>query len=149
MGLQEQGLLAAPLMVLDPAEASKDVQEVVVLFHDFTFRDPAEILSELKTGGHDMAAMPKPPAASGHDWHDMRGMATGAAMDHGAIGHGTKSQGSMDHGGMQMGGMSHLQDVQHDALLAERSGSHFCGFPRRRKPLELPVTGSLYKAQFT
>ncbi len=48
-----------------------------MLFHDFTFRNPAEILAELKAGGHDMAAMPKPPAASGHDWHDMPGMATG------------------------------------------------------------------------
>jgi FtsP/CotA-like multicopper oxidase with cupredoxin domain len=103
MGLQEQHLLAAPLIVLDPAEASKDVREVVVLFHDFTFRDPAEILAELKAGGHDMAAMQKPPVASGHEGHTMPGMATGAAMDHGA---------------MRMGGMSHLQDVQYDALLA-------------------------------
>lgn len=118
MGLQEQRLLAAPLIVLDPAEASKDVQEVVVLFHDFTFRDPAEILAELKTGGHDMAAMRKPQPASGHEGHTMSGMATGAAMDHGAMGHDTKSRGSMDHGGMQMGGMAHLQDIEYDALLA-------------------------------
>ncbi|WP_258592112.1 multicopper oxidase family protein [Mesorhizobium sp. AR07] len=103
MGLQEQHLLAAPLIVLDPVEASKDVQEVVVLFHDFTFRDPAEILAELKAGGHDMAATRKPPAASAHEGHDMSGMTTGAAIDH---------------GDMQMGGMSHLQGVQYDALLA-------------------------------
>lgn len=118
MGLQEQHLLAAPLIVLDPAEASKDVQEVVVLFHDFTFRDPAEILAELKAGGHHMTAMQKPPAASKHEGHTMPGMTTNSSMSHGAMGHGTKSLGLMDHGGMQVGGMSHLQDVQYDALLA-------------------------------
>lgn len=118
MELQEQRLLAAPLIVVDPAEASKDVQDVVVLFHDFTFRDPAEILAELKAGGHDMAAMQKTSPASGHEGHKMSGMATGTATDHGAMGARTKSQGSMDHGAMQMGSMPHLQDVQYDALLA-------------------------------
>lgn len=100
MGLQEQLLLAAPLIVRDPAEAGEDVQEVVVLFHDFTFRDPAEILAELKGGGHDMGAM----------------QMGGGQMDHGSMGHG-----SMNMGGMQMGGqmgMAHLQDVEYDALLA-------------------------------
>lgn len=115
-GLQEQLMLAAPLIVRDPAEAGQDVQEVVVLFHDFTFRDPQEILAELKAGGHDMSAMaPAPaPAAGGHEGHNMPGTAMGGGqmggMDH----------GSMNMGGMQMGGgaMSHLQDVQYDALLA-------------------------------
>jgi FtsP/CotA-like multicopper oxidase with cupredoxin domain len=50
VGLQEQRLLAAPLIVRDPAEAHLDEQEVVVLLHDFTFRDPQEIFSQL-TGG--------------------------------------------------------------------------------------------------
>jgi FtsP/CotA-like multicopper oxidase with cupredoxin domain len=47
-GLQEQRLMAAPLIVRDPDESDLDMQEVVVLFHDFTFRDPNEILAELK-----------------------------------------------------------------------------------------------------
>jgi FtsP/CotA-like multicopper oxidase with cupredoxin domain len=38
--LQEQQLLAAPLIVADPAEAGLDEQEVVVLLHDFSFRGP-------------------------------------------------------------------------------------------------------------
>jgi FtsP/CotA-like multicopper oxidase with cupredoxin domain len=123
-GLQEQSMLAAPLIVRDPAEAGQDVQEVVVLFHDFTFRDPREILAELKAGGHDMSAMaPAPaPAASGHEGHDMSGMAMGS----GQTSSGTMDHGTMNMGGMQMGGqmgtqtgtMSHLQDVQYDALLA-------------------------------
>jgi FtsP/CotA-like multicopper oxidase with cupredoxin domain len=65
VGLQEQQLLAAPLIVRDPAEAGRDEQEVVVLLHDFTFRDPTEILAGLSGGmggaegmaGMDHAAM--------------------------------------------------------------------------------------------
>ncbi|MGE3904599.1 MAG: multicopper oxidase family protein [Reyranellaceae bacterium] len=61
-GLQEQRLMAAPLIVRDPAEAGADIQDVVVLFHDFTFRDPDEILAELKgpsvpMGGMEQSAM--------------------------------------------------------------------------------------------
>lgn len=107
-GLQEQHLLAAPLIVRDPAEAGEDVQEVVVLFHDFTFRDPAETLAELTGGGHDMSGM--------------SGMSMGGGMDHGNMDHGGMDMDGMDMGGMQMGGqmagMAHLQDVQYDALLA-------------------------------
>ncbi|PWK64979.1 multicopper oxidase family protein [Aminobacter sp. AP02] len=113
-GLQEQLMLAAPLIVRDPAEAGQDVQEVVVLFHDFTFRDPQEILTELKAGGHDMGAMQAPaPAAGGHEGHNMSGMAMGS----GQMNHGGMNMGGMQMGG-QVGGMAHLQDVQYDALLA-------------------------------
>lgn len=121
-GLQEQLMLAAPLIVRDPAEAGQDVQEVVVLFHDFTFRDPKEILAELQAGGHDMGAMTPAPAAGGHEGHNMPGMAMGGGqMDHSAMGHGSMG-GGMQMGGDQMSGqmpgMTHLQDVQYDALLA-------------------------------
>ena len=51
MGLQEQQMLAAPLIVRETAEPLFDEQEHVVMFHDFTFRDPLEILAELKAGG--------------------------------------------------------------------------------------------------
>ena len=62
VGLQEQLLLAAPLIIRDPAEAHLDEQEVVIQLHDFTFRDPMQILADLRKGmahqmgGHDMAA---------------------------------------------------------------------------------------------
>jgi FtsP/CotA-like multicopper oxidase with cupredoxin domain len=52
-GLQEQRLMAAPLIVHSAADLTADVQEVVVLLHDFTFRDPVEILAEL-TGGLEL-----------------------------------------------------------------------------------------------
>jgi FtsP/CotA-like multicopper oxidase with cupredoxin domain len=73
-GLQEQLLMAAPLIVHDPAQAAQDLQEVVVLFHDFTFRDPKEVLAELQSGG------------------------TGAdGMDHAAMGHGAPMTGGAAH----------------------------------------------------
>lgn len=95
-GLQEQSLMAAPLIVHSAEDMTADIQEVVVLLHDFTFRDPAEILAELTGGamshsGHDM---------SGHDMsgHDMSSMAMpDMAMD----------QMPMD-----------LNDVEYDAYLA-------------------------------
>jgi FtsP/CotA-like multicopper oxidase with cupredoxin domain len=93
-GLQEQGLLAAPLIVRDPAAAARDEQEIVIMLHDFSFRNPQEIFGEL-TGG--MAMM-------GHDMMSMeRGMGAGGGMP------GT------DNGAM---GMAHLNDVEFDAYLA-------------------------------
>jgi FtsP/CotA-like multicopper oxidase with cupredoxin domain len=54
-GLQEQILMAAPLIVRTAEDAAADMQEVTVMLHDFSFRDPAEILAGL-TGGKDMKA---------------------------------------------------------------------------------------------
>jgi FtsP/CotA-like multicopper oxidase with cupredoxin domain len=90
VGLQEQQLLTAPLIVRDPAEAARDEQEVVVLLHDFTFRDPADIMAGLSGG-------------MGHA-EDMEGM---AGMDHSTV-----DSGAM--GEMQ----PHLNDVEFDAYLA-------------------------------
>jgi FtsP/CotA-like multicopper oxidase with cupredoxin domain len=51
LGLQEQQLLAAPLIVAEDGASLVDEQEHVVMLHDFTFRDPKEILAELQGGG--------------------------------------------------------------------------------------------------
>lgn len=59
-GLQEQRLMAAPLIVRTAEDSGADMQEVTVLLHDFTFRDPDEILAGLRTRGAH-GAMP------GHD----------------------------------------------------------------------------------
>ena len=73
-GLQEQQLLAAPLIVRETAKPVFDEQEHVVMLHDFTFRDPAEILKELKSGG------------GGHAMHmKMAGMAMGSDIAFDAI----------------------------------------------------------------
>ena len=68
-GLQEQSLLAAPLIVRSEAELSADAQEVTVLLHDFSFRQPEEILAGLTggSGGHDMASMGGMPGMAGMD----------------------------------------------------------------------------------
>jgi FtsP/CotA-like multicopper oxidase with cupredoxin domain len=71
VGLQEQQLLAAPLIVRDPADAGRDEQEVVILLHDFTFRDPAEILAGLSGGMGDMPGM----------GHSTTNHGSGAAME--------------------------------------------------------------------
>jgi FtsP/CotA-like multicopper oxidase with cupredoxin domain len=52
-GLQEQALMAAPLIVRDAEAVRADIQEVVVLLHDFSFRSPEEILEGL-TGSSTM-----------------------------------------------------------------------------------------------
>lgn len=85
--LQEQKLLAAPLIVFDPAERRRDEQEVVIMLHDFSFSTPEEILARLQGGSahgpatsmdHSRmgAAMPMPqhgasPAAMTMDINDI------------------------------------------------------------------------------
>jgi FtsP/CotA-like multicopper oxidase with cupredoxin domain len=68
-GLQEQQLLAAPLVVAEAGAALVDEQEHVVMLHDFTFRDPQEILAELTGGGgmhaHHAGQKMKTPAPAG------------------------------------------------------------------------------------
>ena len=63
LGLQEQLLLAAPLIVYETTPPQTEEHQHVVMLHDFTFRDPQEILAELKSGG------------GGHAMHNMPGMA--------------------------------------------------------------------------
>jgi len=96
-GLHEQALLAAPLIVRTAEDARADMQEATVLLHDFTFRDPAEILADL-TGG----AM-----AGGHAMHAM----------HGAAGAEPAAAPGEAAGGHAMHGMD-LNDVAYDAFLA-------------------------------
>jgi FtsP/CotA-like multicopper oxidase with cupredoxin domain len=76
----------------EKADLDADMQEHVVLLHDFTFRDPDEILAELKAGGGDHAA--HGAGTSG----DMSG------MDHGKM--ATPEPSAM------------LNDVRFDAYLA-------------------------------
>lgn len=49
--LQEQNLLAAPLIVRTAEDRARDEQEVVILLHDFSFKSPEELLEELQAGG--------------------------------------------------------------------------------------------------
>ncbi len=47
--LSEQQLLAAPMVAIE--KDAGDVQDVVIMLHDFAFRPPQEILAELSGGG--------------------------------------------------------------------------------------------------
>ncbi|AJY45602.1 multicopper oxidase family protein [Martelella endophytica] len=79
--LQEQNLLAAPLIVLSEEDRKADVQDIVVLLHDFSFRSPEELLADLTKGDGGHGAM-----MGGHTMmmqgHNMSGMAMpGMQMD--------------------------------------------------------------------
>ena len=95
--LQEQNLLAAPLIVRTADDRQRDEQEVVVLLHDFSFTPAEELLAKLKgpSGGHgaDHSAM-------------MQGMASNMQGGHMS--------------GMAMPGMPtmDLNDIEYDAYLA-------------------------------
>lgn len=86
--LQEQALLAAPLIVADPNDDDRDEQEVVMLLHDFSFSPPEELLARL-TGGE-------------------------APMQHGGMAMSSGAMAGMNHGGMAMD----LNDIEYDAYLA-------------------------------
>lgn len=97
--LQEQALLAAPLIIRSADERSRDEQEVTLLLHDFSFRPPEDLLEGLTGQKHDH-------------------------MDHSKMDH---SQMSMDMDAMDMEGMSmadqmampmDLNDIEYDAYLA-------------------------------
>jgi FtsP/CotA-like multicopper oxidase with cupredoxin domain len=55
--LQEQALLAAPLIVANPDDDGRDEQEVVILLHDFSFSTPEELLAGLTGGAASGGAM--------------------------------------------------------------------------------------------
>ena len=57
LGLQEQRLMAAPLIIHELKNQLFDEQEHVVMLHDFAFRDPQEIMAELRKGMADMPGM--------------------------------------------------------------------------------------------
>ena len=48
-GLQEAYLLAAPLIVHDKADQSRDEQQIVVFLSDFSFTKPKEIFAQLRS----------------------------------------------------------------------------------------------------
>ena len=95
--ISEQQMLAAPMVTRE--KDAGDVQDVIVMLHDFAFRSPQEILSEL--GG-----------TSVHGGHSMRG---GAGSMH--QGHRMGSMPGMAHR-QHMMGMTHANDVRYDAYLA-------------------------------
>ena len=64
--LQEQGLLAAPLIVRTAEDLKADEQEVIMLLHDFSFTPAAELLANLQKAAAAAGAAP-----NGTDGDDM------------------------------------------------------------------------------
>ena len=73
-GMQEQQLMAAPLIIRD-ASRGADEQEVVLMLHDFSFRSPEEIFAGLRkptpSAATTMSGMPAKPTQA----KPMQGMA--------------------------------------------------------------------------
>ncbi len=108
-GLQEQVLMAAPLVVRSADDLKLDAQEVVVLLHDFTFRDPAEVLAQV-TGGEVMQQGAMQQGGMQHGGMPMsHQMMSGTHM-----GHGMPSMAP----GMASGMTMDLNDIDYDAYLA-------------------------------
>ena len=124
-GMQEQLLMAAPLVVHSAGDLRTDEQEVTLLLHDFTFRDPAELLASLGAPAGGMAHGGHGQMDHGAMNHGSinHGSMSGGAMNHGSMGHGQAADGSghgADHGmsGMSGGMAMDLNDVEYDAYLA-------------------------------
>ncbi|MBW4023821.1 MAG: multicopper oxidase family protein [Proteobacteria bacterium] len=75
-GLQEQQLMAAPLIVQDAASRAADMQEEVVLLHDFSFKSPEELMRALT---RPTTSMGSTTAKDGGGMSGMGGMTTGPA----------------------------------------------------------------------
>jgi FtsP/CotA-like multicopper oxidase with cupredoxin domain len=95
-GLQEQLLLAAPLIIRDQRDRP-DQQEVIVMLADFSFTPPEQIFAELKKGG--MSSM-------------------GGASSGSPASAGMKGMGKMAPGMAMNAGKPDLNDVAYDAFLA-------------------------------
>jgi FtsP/CotA-like multicopper oxidase with cupredoxin domain len=102
--LSEQQLLAAPMVTRE--KDAGDLQEIVIMLHDFAFRTPQEILAELGgTNAHAGHGGQRPNSGRGEGM----AMQHGPGMMHSMPGHG---------GGHMMMGMAHANDVRYDAFLA-------------------------------
>ncbi len=134
--MTEQRLLAAPMVTIE--KDAGDVQNVVVMLHDFAFRPPEEILAELGGGGGAHGAHGAAAALAAQDPHAghaaaptpqsgaMPGMPMGPMNGHAM--HGPGAMPGMGPGAMpgmgpgltmgMMGAAPHANDVRYDAHLA-------------------------------
>jgi FtsP/CotA-like multicopper oxidase with cupredoxin domain len=126
-GLQEQLLMAAPLIIRDERDVA-DQQEIVLMLADFSFTPPEQIFEELKKGTNmgAMAAMGSTSSASTASsgtgsMAGMAGMGSSSTMVGGSTGTASGTAGAMNMGAstsMGGGGAPDLNDVKYDAFLA-------------------------------
>ena len=114
--LQEQALLAAPLIVREVEE--RDEQDVVILLHDFSFASPEELLAGLQKGSasHGLAS-----AEGTMQMGQSGGMGSHAGMAGMAPMAGMESMPGMETMGAASAGTDadmDLNDIDYDAYLA-------------------------------
>jgi FtsP/CotA-like multicopper oxidase with cupredoxin domain len=104
-GMQEQSLMAAPLIVYSAEDMRADRQEVVLMLHDFSFQTPDELLAGLAKSNGSQSAMPK------------------SSMGNNKMNMGAGSMGAMNMGTMNMWSSMpmDLNDIDYDAFLANDS----------------------------
>jgi FtsP/CotA-like multicopper oxidase with cupredoxin domain len=109
-GLQEQLLNAAPLIIESSEERGKADKQVVILFSDFSFKPPEQILNELKGGMENMKVTGKSPGTPKMDKMPMKQKLLLQQWDESAQRF------------VAVAAMSELPetDVKYDALLANR-----------------------------
>ena len=140
-GLQEQLMMAAPLIVRTADDKKRDAQEVTMLLHDFTFKDPADVLAGLVNGtsmpgmgpassappagampptapaGHMMSGRADMPAAPMQGMRGMHGMPGMGAAPPSLPPAGMPGMAPTPAGGQQ-GAVPDLNDIEYDAYLA-------------------------------
>lgn len=109
-GLHEQLLMAAPLIVRE--DKRWDAQEVVVLLHDFTFADAAELFAKLGAGQGAHGAHAAPGGQAEPDPHAGHG-AMQAADPHAAHRAAAPTPAAPT-----PAAPAHLHDIEYDAYLA-------------------------------
>lgn len=119
VGLQRQNLLSAPLIVRSRDDLRADMQEHVMFLHDFTFRDPEEILAGLiaaKGHGHAPGGMQHPNAKK--MGHRMSDSGQGMQSHDRSNAHGARQHGQSPAAPMKGPMPGHMNDVEFDAYLA-------------------------------
>jgi FtsP/CotA-like multicopper oxidase with cupredoxin domain len=99
-GLQEQNLLAGPLIVRETSAIKSGIQEAVILLEDFSWTKPSMLFEELRK--------PKPAASMAGGTMNM----SGGGMNMSGSGGMNMSGGAMD------GSKPDLNDITYDAFLA-------------------------------
>lgn len=98
-GLQEQNLAAAPLIIRETEAIKSGIQEVVVMFEDFSWRQPEQIFADLRK--------PKPAMSM-----------SGGGMSGGTMSMARGGGSNMASGGAMADAKPDLNDVTYDAFLA-------------------------------
>ena len=124
-GLQEMQLLAGPLIVRTAEDLKEDAQEVTVILHDFTFKDPEEVLKEVTSGS------------------SMSGMGGGEKTASSAAGSmaGMKMGGSSGMSGMSMGGNGTMAGMAKPAAASMASMPGMKGGKNEAKPMQMGGSG--------